>query len=142
MKTAYRIPDNACTCVPPGGKPDKTIPIGRFNVRSFITNLQNGARIRAGNTLVRGIAFDGGSGIRNVALSVDKGRTWSNTMLGQDLGNYSFRPWQIRVNLVKGTHALMIRATSISGEVQPMEASWNPSGYMRNVVETLTVEAA
>jgi hypothetical protein len=142
MKTAYRIPDNVCACVPPGGKPDRTVPIGRFNVRSFITNLQNGARIRAGDTLVRGIAFDGGSGIKEVALSMDRGKTWSATMLGQDLGKYSFRPWRTRVKLETGTHALMVRATSISGEVQPMAATWNPSGYMRNVAETLTVEAA
>jgi hypothetical protein len=29
-----------------------------------------------------------------------------------------------------------------SGETQPLEPRWNPSGYMRNVVETVTVEAA
>jgi hypothetical protein len=142
MKTAYRIPDNACACVPPGGKLDKTVPIGRFNVRSFITNLQNGARIRAGETLVRGIAFDGGSGIKDVALSADGGKSWGRTMLGQDLGKYSFRPWQTRVKLAAGAHVLMARATSMSGEIQPMMATWNPSGYMRNVVETLTVQAA
>jgi DMSO/TMAO reductase YedYZ molybdopterin-dependent catalytic subunit len=142
MKTAYRIPDNACACVPPGGKPDKTVPIGRFNVRSFITNFQNGAKIRTGDTLVRGIAFDGGSGIKEVALSTDSGKTWSSTKLGPDLGRYSFRPWQTRVKLAAGTHALMVRATSMSGEVQPMAATWNPSGYMRNVVETLTIQAA
>ena len=142
MKTAYRIPDNACACVPPGGKPEKTVPIGRLNVRSFITNLQYGSRIRAGDTLVRGIAFDGGSGIREVALSIDMGKTWGSTMLGQDLGKYSFRPWQTRVKLAPGTRTLMVRATSMSGEVQPILATWNPSGYMRNVVETLTVRAA
>jgi hypothetical protein len=36
----------------------------------------------------------------------------------------------------------MVRATSKTGEVQPMEPRWNPSGYMRNVVETVHVEAA
>jgi hypothetical protein len=35
-----------------------------------------------------------------------------------------------------------VRATSRTGEVQPMEARWNPAGYMRNVVETVHVEAA
>src|SRR3972149_6195287 len=30
MKTAYRIPDNPCGCVPPGAKPQKTIPIHRM----------------------------------------------------------------------------------------------------------------
>jgi hypothetical protein len=142
MKTAYRIPDNACACIPPGSKPDKTVPIGRFNVRSFITNLQNGDTIRGHDTLVRGIAFDGGSGIKEVALSIDKGKTWSSTTLGRNLGKYSFRPWQTRVTLATGTHELMVRATSMSGEIQPMVATWNPSGYMRNVVETLTVQAA
>src|SRR5437763_6631951 len=27
MATAYRIPDNACACVPPGTAPTKTVPI-------------------------------------------------------------------------------------------------------------------
>jgi len=36
----------------------------------------------------------------------------------------------------------MVRATSMSGEIQPMVATWNPSGYMRNVVERVSVTAA
>lgn len=142
MKTAYRIPDNECACVPAGGKPDKTRPIGRFDVRSFITNMQPGARIKAGRALIRGIAFDGGHGIKEVALSSDGGKTWGTTQLGKDLGKYSFRTWQATIKLPAGSHALLARATSRSGEVQPMEPRWNPAGYMRNVVETVTVEAA
>ena len=42
MKSAYRIPDTACACIEPGKTPDKTVPIGRFNVRSFLTNLTDG----------------------------------------------------------------------------------------------------
>src|SRR5262249_57233471 len=65
MKTAYRIPDNECACVPAGGKPDKTRPIGRFDVRSFITNLADQAKVKAGApTAVRGIPFDGGPGLQ------------------------------------------------------------------------------
>jgi len=61
MKTAYRIPDNTCACVEPGTAPKSTIPINRLNVRSFITNVQDGAKVRAGGeTLLKGIAFDGG----------------------------------------------------------------------------------
>jgi len=142
MKTAYRIPDNECACVPAGGKPDKTVPIGRLDVRSFVTNLADGAKLKAGPTLVRGIAFDGGHGIKEVALSPDGGKTWSATKLGGDLGKYSFRTWQSTIKLAPGAHALMVRATSRTNEVQPMEARWNPSGYMRNVVETVHVEAA
>jgi len=143
MKTAYRIPDNECACVPAGSKPDKTVPIARLDVRSFITNLKDGAAIKAGaSTLVRGIAFDGGHGIKDVALSSDDGKTWSSTQLGKELGKYSFRTWQTTIKLPAGVHTLLVRATSRSGEVQPMEARWNPAGYMRNVVETVHVEAA
>jgi DMSO/TMAO reductase YedYZ molybdopterin-dependent catalytic subunit len=143
MKTAYRIPDNECACVPAGSKPDKTVPIARLDVRSFITNLADGAKLKAGAaSVVRGIAFDGGHGIKEVELSSDGGKTWKPTQLGRDLGKYSFRPWQTSIKLPAGAAALMVRATSRIGEVQPMEPRWNPAGYMRNVVETVHVEAA
>jgi sulfite dehydrogenase (cytochrome) subunit A len=37
---------------------------------------------------------------------------------------------------------LKVRATNNAGDMQPMEASWNPAGYLRNVVETVRVTAA
>lgn len=142
MKTAYRIPDNACACVPPGSKPEKTRPIGRLDVRSFLTNLQTGAHVPAGKpVLLRGIAFDGGSGIKRVEVSTDDGKTWQDAKLGEDLGRFSFRRWTTEVTLSPGPHAIRVRATAVSGEVQPMDPRWNPAGYMRNVVETTTVEA-
>jgi hypothetical protein len=143
MKTAYRIPDNDCACVEPGTAPKATVPINRFRVRSFITNVTNGAKVKAKReTLLKGIAFDGGKGIKDVSVSTDGGKTWISAKLGKDLGKYSFREWQLQVKLAPGAHDLKVRATSNGGEVQPMEASWNPAGYMRNVVETVHVTAA
>ena len=76
MSTAYRIPDNACACVPPGTVPAKTVPIARCNVRSFITSLVDGAKLGVGaETIVKGIAFDGGYGIMELLFSKDGGRT-------------------------------------------------------------------
>lgn len=142
MKTAYRIPDNDCHCVEPGTAPKATIPINRFNVRSFITNIADGAKVKAGSTALKGIAFNGGSGIKDVAVSTDGGKTWEQAKLGKDLGKYSFREWSLPVKLAAGAHELKVRATSNDGKTQPMEASWNPTGYMRNVVETIRVTAA
>jgi DMSO/TMAO reductase YedYZ molybdopterin-dependent catalytic subunit len=142
MKTAYRIPDNDCHCVEPGTAPKATIPINRFNVRSFITNIADGAKVKAGSTALKGIAFDGGSGIKDVAVSADGGKTWQQAKLGKDLGKYSFREWSLPVKLAAGAHELKVRATSNDGKTQPMEASWNPTGYMRNVIETVHVMAA
>jgi sulfite dehydrogenase len=142
MKTAYRIPDNDCNCVEPGTAPKATIPINRFTVRSFITNVTDGTRLKAGVTNLKGIAFDGGNGIKDVGVSADGGKTWETARLGKDLGKYSFREWSFPVKLSAGTHELKVRATSNDGKTQPMEALWNPAGYLRNVVETVRVTAA
>jgi len=141
MKTAYRIPDNDCHCVEPGTAPKATVPINRFDVRSFITSVADGAKVKAGETTLKGIAFDGGSGIKEVAVSTDDGKSWKPAKLGQDLGKYSFREWQLPVTLAAGAHVLKVRATTNKGEAQPEKATWNPAGYMRNVIETVHVTA-
>ncbi len=142
MKTAYRIPDNACACTEPGKAPEKTVPINRLNVRSFVTNLADGAGVKAGTVLLRGIAFDGGSGIRTVEVSSDDGRSWAQAKLGPDNGPYAFRPWTLAAGLPAGDHLIRVKATANDGSAQPMEPRWNPAGYMRNVVETTRVRAA
>ena len=143
MKSAYRIPDNACACVEPGKTPESTVPIGRYDVRSFITNIQDGATVAANkDLLVRGIAFDDGHGISNVVVSHDAGGSWADATLGEDLGKYAFRPWTAHVTLPAGEHRLLVRATNLAGQSQPLEPLWNPSGYMRNVVEGVNVKAA
>ena len=143
MKTAYRIPDNACACVEPGETPSSTIPIGRYDVRSFLTNIADGATVAANTDLaLRGIAFDGGYGITDVVVSADGGATWIGAALGEDLGKYSFREWKAHVTPPPGKHRLMVRATNRIGQSQPLEPLWNPGGYMRNVVEVTNVTAA
>ena len=142
MGTAYRIPDTAGACVEPGSAPKATVPISRFNVRSFITSLTAGSILKAGREEhLRGIAFDGGAGIREVLVSSDSGQSWRAATLGADLGRYSFREWHLPVTLTRpGPTDLLVKATNRIGESQPMEALWNPAGYMRNVVERTRVE--
>src|ERR1700716_1198329 len=142
MKSAYRIRDTPCGCVEPGTAPKATIPINRFTVRSFIPNVTDGAKLKPGGTKLKGIAFDGGKGIKEVAVSIDGGKTWTAARLGKDLGKYSFREWTLPKNLAAGSHELKVRATNNAGDPQPMDPLWNPAGYLRNVVETVRVTAA
>jgi DMSO/TMAO reductase YedYZ molybdopterin-dependent catalytic subunit len=143
MKTAYRIPNNACACTEPGKAPSGTVPIGRFNVRSFLTNIADGATVKANSNLdLHGMAFDGGYGVSDVLVSGDEGMTWIEAALGENLGKYSFREWKANVSLPPGKHRLMVRAANRIGQTQPLEPLWNPSGYMRNVVEVTNVIAA
>jgi DMSO/TMAO reductase YedYZ molybdopterin-dependent catalytic subunit len=142
MGTAYRIPDTAGACIEPGTTAKATIPIARFNVRSFLTSVTDGAVLKAGAVQhLKGIAFDGGAGVREVLVSSDGGRSWIAANLGEDLGRYSFREWRLPMTFNRpGSVELLVKATNRLGESQPMEALWNPSGYMRNVVERTRVE--
>ena len=144
MNTAYRIPNNDCLCVPAGTVPSKTKAITKLKVRSFITNIEANQTIAVGKTVaIKGIAFDGGSGIRQVELSTDNGASWQRTVLGKILGNYSFRTWQLNFKpSKKGQATLLVRATSNAGETQPIEANWNPGGYLRNMIETTKILVA
>jgi hypothetical protein len=112
--------------------------------RSFITNIKAGDALQAGApTLARGIAFGGDTGVSRVDFSSDGGNTWQQAQLGKDEGKYSFRQWQLRFAApARGSHALMVRCTSSSGEMQPDTPNWNPSGFMRNVIEQTPVVVA
>ena len=143
MAKAYRIPDNECACVAPGGKMEKSRPIGRFSIRSFITSVLDGDKIPAlRSTLLRGIAFDGGYGVTGVEVSADGGSSWHQAKLGKDHGKYSFREWTLPFKPAKkGVLELKVRAVNRIGQSQPMEGLWNPSGYMRNAVEVTRITA-
>ena len=142
MNPAYRIPDNPCGCIPPGTAPKHTVPINRMTVRSFIIAPGAGARLPAGSPVtLKGIAFDGGYGIREVELSDDGGATWRRTQLGLDLGQYSFREWFATWQPPRpGTYRLMVRAFNTIGESQDAEPLWNPAGYLRNSIEHIDVQ--
>ncbi len=143
MDKAYRLPEDACHCTLPGEHARATVPITRFNVRSFITSMSDGERLHTGRQYhVRGITFDGGYGISDVAFSADGGQTWREAVLGRDYGRYAFREWHASFRPEKrGTYVLKAKATNRIGETQPVEALWNPGGYMYNAIETVRVVA-
>ncbi|ATP27041.1 oxidase [Chromobacterium violaceum] len=142
---AYTVPDTPDNGVPPGTKPDRTARLTRMKVRSFITHPAHGDAIAApdGRLALRGIAFDGGSGIRRVDVSADGGDSWRQAELGPDIGRFAFRPWTLTLDGVKpGPLALMARAAANDGQRQPLRQSWNPGGYARNVAERVEIVVA
>lgn len=141
---AYKIPADPCACVVnPGESPNKVTPIGQMTVRSFITNYENGSVIPGGKpTVIKGIAFDQGYGIDQVLVSFDGGQHWQATRLGKDHGDFSFRQWELSFTPAAGKHyEIQNLAINRIGESQRTTPRWNPSGYMRNVIETLQVKA-
>ncbi|MGY3423399.1 hypothetical protein ACVWZW_003874 [Bradyrhizobium sp. F1.13.4] len=143
MATAYTIPDTPHANITPGQTGVKMIPISRMVPRSFFTNVTEGASLPSGaGATIRGIAFGGDTGVAKVELSMDAGRSWQLATLGDDFGKYSFRRWHVNIpQLVKGHQSLMVRCTSLSGDIQPAMPNWNNSGFMLNAVETAHITA-
>lgn len=144
MEHGYRLPDNECLCIAPGTNAANTLPISTLPVRSFITSVMNDTILPVNAPIeLQGIAFDSGTGIRTVEVSIDDGRSWQTAKLGEDLGRFSFRQWRMPAKFKnRGDATLKVRATNNSGESQPVKAAWNPSGYRRHVIESTRVTVA
>ena len=143
MKTAYRLPRGKF----PGPSfksqlAEATEPITTMVTNSLITSLTFGQQITHGKpVVVKGIAWDGGSGIDRVEISVKGGDTWTRAHLGRDHGRFSFREFALDAPTKDaGTMVVMARATSRSGETQSERLVHNPAGYHHNVIQRLYLE--
>ena len=117
-------------------------PITEMVVNSLITSHRDGDTVKAGNTTVSGLAWDGGYGVTKVEASGDGGRTWSEATLGEDLGRYAFRPWSFAFNAKSGKNNVTVNATNKIGQTQTASLLFNPAGYHNNVMQTVTLNAA
>ncbi|MDP9007265.1 MAG: molybdopterin-dependent oxidoreductase [Pseudomonadota bacterium] len=143
MSRAYLIPDTPLADVVPGQQGVKVIPINRMLPRSFFTNVREEAKFKVDETtIVRGIAFGGDTGLAKVMFSADAGSHWQEARLGPDHGKYSFRQWNVEFRSSSaGRQTLMVKAFNTTGASQPDRANWNGSGFMRNVVESISVQS-
>lgn len=141
MRSAYRIPDTPFANVRPGQTGFPTVPINRMGPRSFVTNLRDGASLpHSADALVRGIAFGGYAGVKGVDVSFDDGNSWQSTVLGPDEGKYGFRRWETHWTPAQAGDAnIKVRCTNSDDAVQPADVNWNGGGFMRNVIETISV---
>ena len=143
MSTAYRVPRGLFKT--PSFKTqvaEKNEPITTMVVNSLITSLVKGQKVHAGKPVaVKGLAWDGGSGIAQVQVSLDGGASWQPAKLGKDLGRYSFREFSYSAPAKgKGVLTVMARATARSGETQVEKLIHNPAGYHHNVIQRIDVE--
>ena len=144
MAPAYRIPIGKFPVVDRflSQETESSTPITEMVVSSLITNLQQGQRFAANQTVeVRGIAWDGGFGIATVQLSQDGGRSWRPAQLGHDPGRFSWRQWRYVIPAARpGAYAVMAKATNRIGASQTFELNFNPAGYHNNVVQRVDIQ--
>jgi len=143
MSKAYLVPkdvDNG------NEKPDSLSkdmqPIHKMDVRSLFVSPEPGNIIAVGKaTDIQGLAFDGGDGITKVEMSEDSGKTWKPAKLDADIGKYAWRRWHYSFTPAeKRTYVFWVKATNSKGLTQPPH-QWNRSGYMRNEIESLAINA-
>jgi len=115
--------------------PDVGIPLGLVALNADVLSPADGQTIEAGAVEVRGYAFAGGERhVARVDVSVDRGATWAQAQLLDDLGPWAWRHWRITLDLAPGEHEIIARAWDSSAATQPEDeaALWNPKGYVNN----------
>ena len=139
MKTAYRHPGKA---VKPGSAVDPAAmnPVTELSPKSVIATPVDGTEVELGKALfIKGVAWSG-SRVSGVELSLDGGLSWIKPQPGSYPGPWSWRSWQYtHMTQTEGYLRIMVRATDSSGATQPFVPSWNPSGYLWNVVHAIGV---
>ncbi|MBL8176849.1 MAG: sulfite oxidase [Bryobacterales bacterium] len=141
--TAYKYPNFS---VGPGGaaKPEEMEVLEGMAVVSFFSKPLDQAKVKIGSVPLFGVAFGGENRISRVDISTDGGATWAAARLGAENFQFAWRTFSYDWKPAKkGHYTLCARATDTSGRVQPIEAEWNPSGYLWNAIDriSVTVEA-
>ena len=137
-----RLDARAAEPVAPGAgvKVEDTAPVTRLNVKSVITAPAEGSRQKPGWVRIKGAAWAGDADVTRVDISTDEGRTWNQAQLGEDHAKYAWRLFHYEWRATKpGAYTVMSRATDSLGRVQPGEQQWNPSGYLWNVIDRVSI---
>ena len=139
MNPAYKYP----RYTPKPGtavKPEDLAALEAMPVKSFFYAPQSGSVHAGGRIELAGVAWAGEQRVARVEISADRGRSWREATLGREDFPSAWRLWQYEWSPSnRGFYVLMCRATDRAGNVQPMEAAWNPSGYLWNSVDRLEV---
>jgi len=139
MMPGYRLPNSS---VRPGDavKPEDTHEIRGLTVKSAIASPADGAKLKAGAHLIKGVAWAGEADIAKVETSTDGGSSWKAAELGKDQAKYAWRLWSYAWKPAKsGDYVVLSRATDSQGRVQPPKAEWNPSGYLYNAYDQVKI---
>lgn len=128
QQTSYRL-------APMDAKPGPDQPSAwAMGPKSWITAPgAEGAPVKAGRALVRGVAFGGIHAVKRVDVSIDGGKTWKQAALvGPDLGKYAWRQFALAVDLPAGQHTLASRVEDTEGNVQVENRVENVRGYLNS----------
>lgn len=139
VQTAYRYPVKPVapgTAVPA----NEMEPLTGLAVKSLIVTPEDGASLPTGRLRVAGFAWTGDGEIARVDVSTDNGASWQPTSLGRDRERYAWRAFEYEWRgAPSGSYTVMARAVDSRGRTQNDKPQWNPSGYLWNAPDRVTV---
>ena len=142
MNPGYRLPKYP---LPPGSPPvpPELEVIEGMPVKSSITTPADMDKVPHGPLTIKGLAWAGEEKVMRVDVSTDGGSHWKPAELTPQNFNFAWRLWSFTWTPPQpGYYTIMSRATDSAGRVQPIVATWNPSGYLWNAIDRvgITVE--
>lgn len=123
---------------------DRGLPVTSMRVKSLMTppgvpDWTTRLRyVKPGVVKIAGRAWSGsGKAIEKVEFS--DGNQWYETSLSPRRGDYDWTLWTCEWLATPGEHILSCRATDNQGDVQPLQAPWDASGFGNNAVQNVQV---
>jgi DMSO/TMAO reductase YedYZ molybdopterin-dependent catalytic subunit len=124
------------------GQPVTTIRVKSLMVPPGLPDWGTRLRyLKPGKVTLHGKAWSGGGcPITRVEFGVDG--VWSEARLHAPAGRYAWTGWTAEWDASPGEHVLSCRATDALGNVQPLKAPWDASGFGNNMVQEVGVYVA
>ncbi|HEY6084709.1 MAG TPA: sulfite oxidase [Nitrospira sp.] len=140
MQQAYRIP-SALTEADTPSHGQVMLPVEAMVVKSLISAPSEGMAVVQGQPItIQGVAWSGEAPIVTVEVSCDDGATWETARFVNDEQTYAWRQWQsVWRPRRPGATAILCRATDARGRTQPAASPWNPSGFLWNGWDRISV---
>ena len=127
------------------GEDDPGSPVTRIHPRSLLIPpgfpefMTRRRIVDAGPVRLEGRAWSGMGPVDRVEVSDDGGATWADASLGPLPEAFAWRAWHHEWSAEPGEHELAVRATDGLGNVQPLEPSWNLSGFANTAVQRVPI---
>lgn len=119
----------------------ETLPLPGIQMKSAFIYPAVGAVLRTGRVDARGLAWSNGERIMAVEVSPDGGNTWHVARLDPATSKYSWRGWQVALELNdRGLVEFLCKAIDAHGNQQPSERPADRAdGYADNQIERIRV---
>jgi sulfite oxidase len=139
VQTAYRYPGQP---VVPGSvvPANEMEPLTGLTVKSLIVTPGDGTALPSDRLRVGGFAWTGEGEIARVDVSRDDSKSWQPATLGRERERYAWRAFEYEWRgITPGVYTVTARATDSGGRTQTDTPRWNPSGYLWNAPDRVTV---